>query len=1210
MKKKLIGVKMSTFFNLISMAAFIAAIVIIASVGQLSGLILILISISISRCLLNYCQLNQLNSQLHHDLAGRRLAEDALDTSRQELTIRNKIADIFLTVPDDEMYAEVLQVILNFMESKYGFFGYIDQDGAMVCPSMTRDIWDQCQVASKDIVFPRRIWGGIWGRALIEKITLVSNEPLSVPEGHIPILRTLIVPIIFQGEVIGEIAVANKKTDYTARDRKMLETIADKLAPVLQARLQRDRQEKERRQIEEKLRTERDRAQKYLDVAGVIIIVTDRDHNITLVNKKGCEISGYKEDEIIGQSCYSFVPEIFRDKLKMSFEMMMAGDVKSVEYFEAPLLTKSGEERMIAWHNAPLRDEKGNFTGTLNSGEDITERKRMEEELREAEIRYRTLFDHSPYGVVIIDPQTMLPVEFNSTAHKQLGYSREEFTKLRISDINAVEKSELLQTHIERVLVEGHDAFETQHLTKSGQIRNILVSVHVIELFGRRLLYCIRRDISDLKGTERALRESQRQQKAIFDNIPDIAWLKDKESRIIIANDAYGQMCGIKSDDLVGKTDLDAWPRHLAEKYRADDREVIQRGARNLFVEHLEDKNGRIYWIETIKTPIYNDQGEVIGTTGIARDVTSRKYMEETLLQAKEAAEAASKAKSEFLANMSHEIRTPMNGIIGMIDLSLDTRLTIEQHEYLNMAKTSADSLMDLLNDILDFSKMEAGHLDLEEIDFDLRTAMETAVDVLALKSHRKGLEIACHIKPDVPTLLIGDPGRLRQIIVNLAGNAIKFTEKGEVVIACDVKNKDEESALLHFTVSDTGIGIPKDKLEVIFESFRQVDGSTTRQYGGTGLGLSISQQLTTMMGGEIWVESVLGKGSTFHFTARFTFQPEQKSTLAVFRPFDWRGLPILIVDDNDTNRMILQEMASSWGFVPAEASDGKSALADMERAVLDIRPYHLVLLDVQMPGMDGFEVSRRMKENPAFSGTKIIILTSLGQRGDANICKSLGISAYLLKPIKKSELFNAITEVLGNEMLCRDQDYAEKFPGMGKSLITRHSIREKKQKRDMAILLAEDDLINQRVAVGILQKQGYSVHVAANGRRALEFLEKHQIDLVLMDVQMPIMDGIEVTKIIREKEKVSAQHMPIIAMTAHAMKGDRERCLDAGMDGYISKPVKMAELEKEIESVFSALSLANDQAESFRSSAGERALAKEKVLSSGYSKRAKMIIV
>jgi two-component system sensor histidine kinase/response regulator len=462
--------------------------------------------------------------------------------------------------------------------------------------------------------------------------------------------------------------------------------------------------------------------------------------------------------------------------------------------------------------------------------------------------------------------------------------------------------------------------------------------------------------------------------------------------------------------------------------------------------------------------------------------------------------------------------------------------------------------LLSLLEDILDFSKMEAGHLDLEEIEFDLRTTMEAAADTLALKAHEKGLELACRIKPGVPTFLVGDPGRLRQVIINLVGNSIKFTETGEVVIQCEVENKDEESVLLHFAVSDTGIGISEDKLDTIFENFRQVDGSITRKYGGTGLGLSISKQLLEMMGGKVWVESELGKGSTFHFTARLGVQPEKKRPVRESEQIDLHGSRVLVVDDNATNRIVLLEMIASWGVSYGEASDGKRALAEMEKAAKDGDPYHLVILDGQMPEMDGFEISKRIKENPTFADTRIILLTSMGRRGDAARCKDLGISAYLLKPIKQSELMAACMNVLGHSLL-------DATLGKGR-LVTRHTVREEQRcRQSLKILVAEDNPVNQKLAVRALEKHGHSTVVVGNGQEAVERLEKDVFDVVLMDVQMPVMDGLKATAIIREREKSTGAHIPIVAITARAMKGDREGCLEAGFDRYISKPFKVAEL-------------------------------------------------
>jgi CheY-like chemotaxis protein len=496
-----------------------------------------------------------------------------------------------------------------------------------------------------------------------------------------------------------------------------------------------------------------------------------------------------------------------------------------------------------------------------------------------------------------------------------------------------------------------------------------------------------------------------------------------------------------------------------------------------------------------------------------------------------------------------------MNGIIGMTELALGTDLTKTQRGYLEMVMISADSLLALINNILDFSKIDAKKLDLEEIDFDLRIAMENAMDVLAVKAGEKKIELVCHIQPEVPTALSGDPARLRQIIINLAANALKFTEKGEVVIRVEKEEADDKSVLLHFAVSDTGIGIPANKINTIFESFTQVDGSITRKYGGTGLGLTISKKLVEMMGGAVRVESELGKGSTFHFTARFGLS---KITTVISRLNEdgILGARVLIVDDNATNRLVLKEMTSSWGLISTEAVDGKEAILRVKEANGSGQPYRLVLMDLQMPEMDGFEAAKRIKGSPSGEDTEIILLTSIGRKGDAAQCKNVGISGYLVKPIKQSELLDTI-------LISMSQGAEQE----GAPLVTRHTIQESRMR--LRILLAEDNLVNQKLATELLRGRGHYVVLAENGRKAVDAVEHEDFDLVLMDVQMPEMDGFEATGVIRQREKDrGGVHIPIVAMTAHAMKGDRERCLDAGMDDYVTKPIKAKELFEVIEKI------------------------------------------
>lgn len=794
-----------------------------------------------------------------------------------------------------------------------------------------------------------------------------------------------------------------------------------------------------------------------------------------------------------------------------------------------------------------------------------TELKRANRAYRRSKDDWERTFDAVPDMITILDDRYRI-VRANRSFAERIGLPPQQFLGARCYELILGKSSPPETCPLGSLMSEGVQRVSEVRIDKLGGIFEISVSPLHGEDGTPRAFVHVARDVTAAKRVESSLIEARRLASAeahklrtMIESMDAGIVVADAKDVVTEANTWFVERAALARSEVIGAS---LWTctltRELAETLKPL-LDAYREGSTKRGMVANRDFAGMNVALRV--QPIFREDdyaGVILNVT----DVTD-------LVAAKFAAESANSAKSRFLANMSHEIRTPLHGIIGMTELMLHTDLTTEQREFLDTVKLSSESLLRLVNDILDFSKIEAGKLELFPTCFNLRDCLDNTLSTLAVEAQKKGLELVLNMAEDLPAQVIGDPGRLRQVLLNLLGNAIKFTEHGQIVVSAEPDSRIDEGMRLHFTVSDTGLGIPDEKREIIFKEFEQVDGTASRKHGGTGLGLAVCSELVQMMGGKIWVESEVKCGSTFHFTACLGVNQEQPEAAEVSAGTDLHGLRVLVVDDNPMNRRVLEKTLVHGGLNPVTVADGRSALVAMLAACQQSQPFHVTLIDSLMPEMDGFELTERIRSDPEIADSLVVMLTSVGQRGDARRCSELGIAGYLSKPTRRTELLATIRAALG----------AKAGHQSHPTLVTRHSLRQSRRHR--RILLAEDNPVNQKLALRMLQKAGYTVSLAEDGEKALELVAQEHFDLILMDVQMPKMDGFQATHRIRESERPTGRHIPIVAMTAHAMAGNREECLAEGMDGYIAKPIRMEELRQTIENLVDGLPMLEDSEES-----------------------------
>jgi PAS domain S-box-containing protein len=933
--------------------------------------------------------------------------------------------------------------------------------------------------------------------------------------------------------------------------------------------------------------------QEIIDSIPLPLYYKDLDGNYLGCNKAFEEFVQMPRMEIMSKSVYEVMPQETAGILSgMDQELLRSPGVKS---YESQMQLADGKQHNIIFKKATFTTKEGIVGGVISIFFDITERRQAEklllqahneleervhqrtlelanlnevlrqevnertkakDALQEQKLFLKTIMESLPGVVLTLDTQGRL-CRWNRQLEEITGLSSEKLLEVDVISIIHQDDQQFVAQKFAEVFDKGEAETEFRLVSRDGTVHCFLLDGKRLEIGSLTYLVGCGIDITARKKMEEELFCSQQMLQLVLDNIPQRVYWKGSDLNFLGCNKSFTEDIGLRSpSEILGKNDFEMPWRENAEEMRKDDQQVIEQAVPKMNYEQPQLLiDGTISWLKKNKIPLYGKDNKVFGVLVTYDNVTERKFVEEELRKAKEAAESASNAKSLFLANMSHEIRTPMNGVIGMTGLLLDSHLNPEQREYAEIVRASAGSLLTIINDILDYSKIEAGKLDIETVGFDLRSTVEDTCDFMATSIYDKGLDFNCLISPEIPPLVSGDPGKLRQILVNLLSNALKFTHHGEIVLRATLDREDESHAWVNFSVSDTGIGIPRQRIKDIFELFSQVDASTTRKYGGTGLGLAISKQLAELMGGSIEVESEEGQGSTFFLAVKFAKQdPAKQKSFAV--PDEILRERILVVDANATSRLSITENLRLWGYRFVEASDEDEAIAHLQQGLTENDPFSYAFIGSKLSRGTTANLGRKIKGHAELRDTVLIHVCPLGGKmPDCFLAEDI-FAARLQKPLKLDELYYCLMALSGS----MESSYQAYRLGVENSEVVRRGV-----KNNLRLLLAEDNSTNQKVILRILDNLGYRADAVANGKEALEALEMLPYDLVLMDIQMPELDGYEATEAIRRREAVTGGHIPIIAMTAHAMKGDREKCLAAGMDDYIFKPLYPKDLKNVI---------------------------------------------